>query len=159
MQFQCSNSLVNTNRPSQSVFLCLLQEDVGHRELCVIHLVEEHARERPAEGHRLPHEEEPITARSQAEGPVSRSGTDKLPGGAKWSQVIWREVLQCHHDGRVLDRLICIILFVEIWLIFLFSLISPPSSLFDNPHPCSPHPSAPGQGVDGDLVGGGTLRG
>ncbi len=43
---------------------------MGHRELCVIHLVEEHARERSEEGHRLPHEEEPVTARSQAEGSV-----------------------------------------------------------------------------------------
>lgn len=33
------------------MFLCLLQEDLGHRELCVVHIVEEHARERSDEGH------------------------------------------------------------------------------------------------------------
>lgn len=75
------NCVVHTDRPSQCWFLCLLQEDVGNRELCVIHLVEEHARERSEEGHCISHEEEPITARSQAEGPVSRPGTDQLPGG------------------------------------------------------------------------------
>ena len=73
------NCAVQTDRPSQCWFLCLLQEDMGNRELCVIHLVEEHARERSEEGHCIPHEEEPITARSQAEGPVSRPGTDQLP--------------------------------------------------------------------------------
>lgn len=69
-------------RPSVCVSV-LLQEDVGHRELCVVHVVEEHAGERSEEGHQLPHEEEPVAARSQAEGPVSRSVTDKLPGGAE----------------------------------------------------------------------------
>ena len=75
---------------------------MGHRQLCVIHLVEEHAREGPEEGHRLPHEEEPVAVRSKAEGPAGRSGADQLPGGAERPQVVWREVLQRHHDGRLL---------------------------------------------------------
>lgn len=85
------------------MFSSLLQEDVGHRELCVIYIVEEHARERSEEGHQLPHEEEPDPERPQAEEPVGQPGTDKLSGGAGRSQVIWRQILQCHHDGSVWD--------------------------------------------------------
>lgn len=59
-----AHCLVHTTDPSHSGLLCLLQEDMGHRELCIVHLVEEHARERSEKGYRLPHEEESITARS-----------------------------------------------------------------------------------------------
>ncbi|KAG8015061.1 FERM and PDZ domain-containing protein 1 [Nibea albiflora] len=53
--------------------------------------VEKHARERSEEGHRLPHEEEPITARSQAEGPLQdRESMVTLLVGARYgvSQVV-----------------------------------------------------------------------
>lgn len=73
---------------------------MGHRELCVVHIAEEHAREGSEEGHRISHEEEPITARHQAEGPARRSGPDKLLGGAERPEVIRWQVFQCHHDGR-----------------------------------------------------------
>lgn len=85
------------------VFLFVIQENLGNWELCVIHFIEKHARERPEEGHQLPHEEEPVSAWSQTEGSVCWSGAHELSGGAEWPQVIWREILQCHNDGKVSD--------------------------------------------------------
>jgi len=100
-----THSHVQTTGHSSAVRLCSPQEDLGHRELCVAHLAEEHAGEGPEEGHWLPHEEEPITAGAQAEGAVLQPGPHQLPGGAQRAQVLWRKVLQCHHDGMcVCDR-------------------------------------------------------
>lgn len=83
-------------------FCAFPQEDVGHRELCVIHFTEEHARERPQEGRGIPHEEEPVAVRPQTERPDGGSSSDQLPGGAERPQVFWREIFWRHLDGRTL---------------------------------------------------------